>query len=54
MKKELFNLSEEMLQLVDNAAKTIESKPVVDCAYNCICCGSGHCCSGAIATDFVN
>lgn len=46
----MFNLSEEILQQVEIAAKTIENNSVVDGTYACICCGSGWCTVG-IAND---
>lgn len=50
MNSKMFNLSEEMLQQVEIAAKAIENNSVVDSAYGCVCCGSGWCAVG-IASD---
>ena len=46
MNSKMFNLSEEMLQQVEIAAKAIENNSVVNSAYDCVCCGSGWCLTG--------
>lgn len=50
--KDLFNLSDEMLRKVDEAAMAIakEASEVETVSYGCICCGSGICTLG-IADD---
>lgn len=51
MEMNLFNLSEETMQKLEQSAASVEKiEEATVVSYGCICCGSGICCAG-IADD---
>jgi hypothetical protein len=51
MEMNLFNLSEETMQKLEQSAASVEKiEEATVVSYGCICCGIGICCAG-IADD---